>query len=628
MEGINVKQIPRFLPRALHTGILVTAVSLPATGSAEMIGPPADDIPGQSIRSTREPVADRVPAPIPQDTWAVRLRTGIDADAVAASLGASNRGQIGNLERTFLFHIPQSAVRAENIRQSLERLPAIEWVEQQHARPRVTRPLPDDPLFSDQWHLLNQGTGCSSCVDVNITPAWDSGFQGQGVVIGIIDSGLEYTHPDLAPNFRADLSYDYFDDDADAAPGPDPGSERHATAVAGVAAARDDGAACGVGSAYRAEIAGLRLIVGPVTDAQEAGALSHETAAIQLYSSSWGPSDNGAVLESPGTLTLAAMAQAVQDGRGGLGNLYVWAGGNGNDNFDDVNADGYASSRYTIAIAATDDDGVQSWYSEPGASLLVTAPSSSDTSSITTTDRTAPNGYDGSADCTDTFGGTSSSAPLVAGIIALMLQANPQLTWRDVQHILVQTASKNHSGDSGWFTNGGGLEFNHKYGFGLVDAALAVSTAQSWPGVADAATPISSLPQTVGEPIPDGVSAQQAGAPVTHSITVDDDLLVEHVEVVFSATHPWRGDLEVVLESPSGTRSRLIRPRFNDNNDDFAGWMFTSVAHWGESSAGEWTLSVTDNFNDFTGTFDEWQLTLHGTPPTSSGTVIFQDDFE
>lgn len=621
-----MKQIHRFLLRALYSGILVTAVSLPATGTAEIIGPPADDIPGQSIKSTREPAADRVSTAIPQDTWAVRLRTGFDADAVADGLGASNRGQIGNLERTFLFHIPHSAVRAGDIRKSLERAPAIEWAEQQHARPRVTRALPDDPLFSDQWHLLNQGAGCSSCVDVNITPAWDSGYQGQGVVIGIIDSGLESTHPDLAPNFRADLSYDYFGDDADV--GPDSGSERHATAVAGMAAARDDGAACGVGSAYRAEIAGLRLIVGPVTDAQEAGALSHETAAIQIYNNSWGPPDNGTVLESPGTLTLAAMAQAVQNGRGGLGNLYVWAGGNGNDNFDDVNADGYASSRYTIAIAAIDDDGVQSWYSEPGASLLVTAPSSGDTISITTTDRTAPNGYDGSADCTDTFGGTSSSAPLVAGIIALMLEANPQLTWRDVQHILVQTASKNHSGESGWFTNGSGLDFNHKYGFGLVDAALAVSTAQSWPGVADAATPISSLPQTVGEPIPDGVGAQQAGAPATHSITVDDDLLVEHVEVVFSATHPFRGDLEVVLESPGGTRSRLIRPRFNDNNADFDDWMFTSVAHWGESSAGEWTLSVTDNWDEFTGTFDAWQLTLHGTLPTPSGTLIFQHNFE
>src|SRR5690606_22059843 len=201
---------------------------------------------------------------------------------------------------------------------------------------------------------------------------------------------------------------------------------------------------------------------GASTDANEASALSYQRQVIDIYNNSWGPSDSGTVLGGPGPLTSEALADSIANGRGGLGSIYVWAGGNGAEYGDNVNADGYANSRYTIAVAASTNYGTRASYSEYGSPLLVNAPSHGGSAAITTT------AY-GSTGCNTSFGGTSSAAPLVAGVVALMLEANPSLTWRDVQHILVQTAEKNAPGDSGWFNNGAGLHFNHAFGFGRVD---------------------------------------------------------------------------------------------------------------------------------------------------------------
>ena len=88
--------------------------------------------------------------------------------------------------------------------------------------------------------------------------------------------------------------------------------------------------------------------------------------SIDIYSNSWGPSDDGATLSGPGPLTLAAMEDGVYNGRGGLGNIYTWAAGNGLQSDDDSNADGYTNSRFTIAVTAVDHNGEQSYYAEPG----------------------------------------------------------------------------------------------------------------------------------------------------------------------------------------------------------------------------------------------------------------------
>ncbi|MBD3561222.1 S8 family serine peptidase, partial [Planktothrix sp. FACHB-1355] len=252
----------------------------------------------------------------------------------------------------------------------------------------------------------------------------------------------------------------------------------HGTAVAGIALASGDNNFGGSGVAPEANLAGLRLIADQVTDKQIADALSFKNQDIDIYNNSW--KVENAFTTSP--LNLMAMEQAVKTGRNQLGNIYVFAGGNDQQHGGNVNYNGFANSRYAIAVGAINKDGEQTTYSEPGTPLLVSAYSSSlgEGRSITTTDLVGADGYD-PGDYTTSFGGTSAAAPLVSGVIALMLEANPNLSWRDVQHILAKTANKNNPEDEkGWVQNGAKLWVNDKYGFGAIDAFKAVNTAATW----------------------------------------------------------------------------------------------------------------------------------------------------
>ncbi|NDJ34911.1 MAG: S8 family serine peptidase [Chloroflexi bacterium] len=554
---------------------------------------------------------------IPQLTeiWAVELTPGTDADALAAALSAENLGAIQALPDHYVFRFAGSLRDADRTASELASNTAVEWFQQQVALERDLR-VPTDPYYGDQWHLDNTGqSGGTAGEDVNIVPAWNAGYTGTGVTVGVVEGGVESTHPDLAANHNpaGDLDLGF-------------GLASHGTSVAGIIAANDD-SKCGVGAAYDASYSSIDL---GSSDAEEALALGHEGQINDIYNNSWGPFDDGARLEGPGPLTFDAIENNILNGRAGLGSIYVWAAGNGRGSNDDVNRDGYASSRYTIAVAATDHDGVISSYSEQGAATLVNAGSSSDGVGTTTTDRTGGAGYGGlpDADCTNGFGGTSSASPLAAGIIALMLEANPNLTWRDVQHILVETAERNHPTSPEWHQNGAGYWVHHDYGYGRIDAAAAVTAAANWTNVDQGVTYASPV-QNVGQPIPDdGPNPGVPGTPVTDTFNVSGQgLTLEHVEVVLNATHSYRGDVRVELTSPSGTTSVMLFGYTNDSNSNIIDWRMMSTHFWGEQSDGTWTISVSDMYGGLdTGTFDDWQLILHGTE--SDALVLSNASFE
>ena len=467
---------------------------------------------------------------------------------------------------------------------------------------QIPRWVPNDPKFSDQWHLENTGqSGGTVGEDANLSGAWNS-YQGAGVVIGIVDDGLDWNHPDLDDYYQSSLDYDFCGDDDDPTPSS---SDAHGTAAAGVAAAVGNNSLGVSGAAPQAGLAGLQLISCSTTDIREANALSHERQSIDIYSNSWGPSDNGMTLKGPEPLMLAAMEAGAQSGRGGLGSIITWAAGNGLGDDDDSNYDGYANLRYTIAVTAVTYKGEQSYYAEPGANILVAAPSNGDGEAITTTDIEGSGGYS-STDYTDTFGGTSSATPLVSGVIALMLEANPNLSWRDVQHVLVETSRKNDASDSSWTTNGNGHLVSHKYGFGVVDASAAVALAAQWT-VVDTEVNISSGMQTVNLDIPDN-----SGSPVNVSVNITEPLHLENIDIFVDIDHTFRGDLEIILTSPSGMQS-VLSEKHEDANNNYADWRFSTVQHWGEESRGEWTLSLEDQGNNDVGTLNEWGLVLYGT---------------
>lgn len=497
-------------------------------------------------------------------------------------------------------------------------------------RRQLPRFSPRDPLYRQQWHLRNSGSlGGLRKSDLNVAPAWRTAL-GRGVVVGVVDDGLELGHPDLSANAArtakgrgGSLHYDFVRD----GPNPRPGKhDDHGTAVAGLIAAVSNERG-GVGVAPRARLAGLRLLGGSVSDRNEARALGHRSNRIDIYNCSWGPSDAGDIVRGPGPLVQATLSRAVRFGRAGRGNIFVWSSGNGRADLDDANYDGYANAPETIAVASISDRGRRASDSEGGANLVVCAPSSSQgRQGLTTTDRQGRFGYnrngenDGSVkprrnlsdrDYTNDFGGTSGSAPLVSGVVALMLEANPKLGWREVQDILIRTARKVDPKNTGWRKNGAGLWFHHGYGAGLVDAGAAVRRARQMHRMGGAMQ--LKLPSgRVGRKIPD---ANRSGVVLEFDLSAEKDLKVEHVQFIVSVRHDYRGDLRYELTSPSGTLC-VVSSRPFDSGNRLVDWPFMSVHYWGESSRGVWRLRVIDTSKAISGELEEATLVVRGTMRT------------
>jgi subtilisin-like proprotein convertase family protein len=488
----------------------------------------------------------------------------------------------------------------------------------------------NDPLFSQQWHLNNTGqSGGTAGSDINLLDTWDT-FTGKGVVVGVVDDGLQYNHPDLESQYRADLSYDFVDEDNDPNITSEAGtsSDAHGTAIAGIIAAKGNNEMGVSGVAPDASLAGLKLdfsssgIPLDEFDAQNAAALSYQNQEIDIYNASW---EIDSSLFKPGELTTNAIKDSIANGRGGLGNIFIFSAGNDGENNGNVNYNGLANSRYTIAVGAIDHNGVKSTYSNPGASLLVSTHTNGDDEGLTTTDLLDDAGYNDQSssgldlDYTQGFSGTSASSPVVSGVVALMLEANPNLTWRDVQHILVETAQQNDPTDTGWSQNGAGYLVNHQYGFGAVDASAAVNLAQTWETVTPEVSASSEVIE-VNATIPDN---NPAG--VTSTVNLTENIETEWVEIIASPDL-IKSDLDLVLTSPDGTKSLLSQQGLASSSDEE--WVFTSARHWGESSGGEWTLSVIDRKDSsLETTWDSsWQIKVYGTSLDSTRSSGEQDD--
>ena len=547
----------------------------------------------------------------------VRADSASAAHSAASALGLNYVRSLG--EDRHLLYAPSSTAALDAIA-PLSSQPGIRSSSPSLARQQSKRLVPNDPFFTSQWHLRNTGqSGGTSGIDVNVVNTWDS-YLGSGIRLAIIDDGLQTAHPDLAPNVDLVNDHDWNDSTPDD-PNPVVSADFHGTACAGVAAARGNNSAGVSGAAPLATLVGLRLIGASTTDTQESEAIAWKNDLIAIKSNSWGPADDGRTLEAPGPLTRAALATAATTGRGGLGTIILWAGGNGGDVGDNSNYDGYANDIHTIAVAALTQTGAQSYYSEPGANLVVAAPSNGGTDpGITTTDLTGNDGYNYSGLAgnltdrayTNDFGGTSSATPLAAGVVALLLESRPTLGWRDVQEILMKSATKVSPNDADWVTNAGGFAFNHKFGAGLLNAASAISLAQTWTNLPAATS--QSLPRTaLAQSIPDNSTT---GTSVTFDLSNNANLRAEHVTVAVNIAHASRGHLAITLTSPQGTVSRLAE-RHADTGDNFTDWTFMTVRNWGESTQGVWTLKVTDLTSGTTGTLSSATLTVYGTPAAS-----------
>uniref|UniRef100_A0A914ZFZ0 P/Homo B domain-containing protein n=1 Tax=Panagrolaimus superbus TaxID=310955 RepID=A0A914ZFZ0_9BILA len=476
--------------------------------------------------------------------------------------------------------------------------------------PRQLTPFipPNDPLWPEMWYL-HRSEQFDGEMDHNVKEAWQLGYTGKGVVVTILDDGLEHTHPDIAPNYDPKASFDVNDRDEDPTPRYDYSDEnRHGTRCAGEVASVMNNSMCVVGIAYNSKIGGIRMLDGDVTDAVEAASLSHSYLHIDIYSASWGPDDDGRTVDGPATLTKHAFERGITYGRGGKGSIFIWASGNGGKDADSCNCDGYTNSIYTLSISSATEKGNIPWYSEACSSTLATAYSSGATGEkmIVTTDL--------HHSCTKTHTGTSASAPLAAGIAALTLEANSDLTWRDLQHIVVRTSRPLNLRAGDWKVNGIGRNVSHSFGYGLLDAGGMVKLARKWNTVPQANKCVVTYPKAY-KIIPHGSRLHLQLFTEGCSGNIDRHVkYLEHVQAIVTLKAPKRGDIEIYLISPKGTRSTLLAKRQRDNaRSGFTDWAFMTTHNWGEPSSGTWILEIdNDGWDD--AELTKWELVLHGTP--------------
>ena len=462
----------------------------------------------------------------------------------------------------------------------------------------------NDPLYGCQWHLKNNDQFRNSGGhDIRVEEVWPT-YTGAGINVAVVDDGMHFQHEDLTDNVLTSFNHNY---DPDLTDIYDP-FEYHGTAVAGLIAAKDNSLGMR-GVAPEAKIYGYNYLLVE-TDANAANAMSRNAAITAISNNSWGPGDSGQP-EPASELWEAAVKDGVTTGYDGKGVFYAWAAGNGGDR-DYSTLDEYSNFYAVTAVCAVGHDDTRSDYSEAGANLWVCGPSSSGRVGqprIATTD----NGhrYRGS------FGGTSAAAPIVSGVVALVREANSALTWRDVKLILAASARKNDPDNTGWvegaFKYGSSTDrynFNHEYGFGMVDAKAATDLAPGWTNVRDLRE-ITSESSVINLRTPDPPSS---GTPttVTASLTVGTYVeFVEFVEVNAHFNHSYFRDLVVELVSPSGAVSTLstsapIRGALTTK------FRFGSARHLGEDAAGEWTLRIKDTQRGNSGMLRSWGLTIYG----------------
>ncbi|XP_077988684.1 proprotein convertase subtilisin/kexin type 5-like isoform X2 [Glandiceps talaboti] len=555
--------------------------------------------------------------------YAVHIEGGkLEADRLATKYGYINKGQIGSLQDHYLFL--HRGVHKRSLRPNfgkhtyLSKESKVHWLEQQVAKTRVKRNIKfTDPDWQKQWYLNRDD------FNMNVMEAWELGYTGKGVVVTILDDGIERDHPDLVDNYDPEASVDINNGDNDPMPRPTWNDEnRHGTRCAGEVAMKANSSLCGVGVAYNSKIGGIRMLDGMVTDAVEAQSLSHEPQHVDIYSASWGPDDDGKTVDGPGRLARKSFEDGVSTGRKGRGSIFVWASGNGGSAYDSCNWDGYHDSIYTISISSASEGGKIPWYAELCASTLASTYSSGGRN-----DRQI-NTVDLRHKCTDRHTGTSASAPLAAGILALVLEANPELTWRDIQHIIVRTSRRSNLqimrdnrpkrnkdvDDDRWITNGAGYQVSHAYGFGLLDAGAMVKLAKGWktaPKQHVCVLPTESTPRLISGKAPVRISISSDGCLGSGSAIQ----YIEHVQVKLTVDFTRRGDLAVFLTSPAGTRSTLLAPRQMDRTrETVKDWVTMTTHCWGEPADGTWTLEVQNRGpSSNAGTLHEWTLTVYGT---------------
>nr|XP_015215671.1 PREDICTED: neuroendocrine convertase 1 [Lepisosteus oculatus] len=558
--------------------------------------------------------------------WAVEIPGGLEAArAIAEELDYELVRQIGALENHYLFkhksHPKRSRRSADHISKRLSEDERVSWAEQQYGKQRRKRvalgacadcsveKLFDDPMWNQQWYLQDTRTSPSlPKLDLHVIPVWKKGITGKGVVITVLDDGLEWNHTDIYPNYDPEASYDFNDNDPDPFPRYDSTNEnKHGTRCAGEIAMQADNDKCGVGVAYSSKVGGIRMLDGIVTDAIEASSIGFNPEHVDIYSASWGPNDDGKTVEGPGRLAQKAFEYGIQKVRPPQGSSVCLQRPPAQQ--ITVKVTGNRFSRAVILQESqtpeqTGETGAEWWLcgsgSAPVAGRLPVCV-----------------WWFGSVGIS--FHQSSSGGSKTLGAPELIWGLHPDLTWRDLQHLVVWTSEYDPlANNPGWKKNGAGLMVNSRFGFGLLNAKALVDLAdpQVWTHVPEKKQCI--VKDETFEPRVLKAAGEIAIEIPTKACAGQENFIksLEHVQMEASIDYTRRGDLHITLTSPSGTSTVLLAERERDTSSrGFRNWDFMSVHTWGEDPAGTWTLKIADMSGrmENEGRIVSWKLILHGT---------------
>ena len=466
--------------------------------------------------------------------------------------------------------------------------------------------VPSDPLYPQQWHLNNTGggLGLKAGADVKAEQAWQYTLGSRDIVVCVIDDGFDLTHPDLSGPGKIVAPWDFGRNTADPSPASD--DDNHGTACAGVAVAEENGIGV-VGLAPRCALMPVRMSAW-LTDSSVVAMFRHAmNNHADVISCSW----SARSWNFPLSMSIQGILHqvATEGRRNGKGCVILFAAGNDDRPLDGekngrISHQGFALHPDVMAVGASNSLDQRSSYSNYGPELTLCAPSSgSPGRGIITTDRMGPAGYDQSDyTLTERFGGTSSATPLAAGLAALILSLDPDLTSAEVKQIMTETADKIGMDSDGEYVDG----HSPWYGHGRINAARALEAAA---GRGPQRLPqVLAMEHRVNRDIPDLGEASD-------TIPFPLDVEIKEIEVGVEVRHTWSGDLRIRLQPPQGSEITLYN-RSGGSAPDVVHTYRSSAEPalfaglLGKSAEGDWVLTTSDHARRDVGLLVKWELAV------------------
>lgn len=585
------------------------------------------------------------------DEITIEFAKGVDLtkiNTLTVACGLNLDRPLAEIPNTYVFRVNSTATENPiKITNRLQANPEVLTAEPNIIIQQETYYVPRDTMYREQWYLNHQGgSQLAANSHIQIEKAWDLTRGNRSVIVAVVDDSFDLNHPDLRGQGKIVAPRDFKENDFLPLPGERETS--HGTACAGIAIAEENGSGI-AGVAPGCALMPIRT-TGYLDDPSIEGIFDWAIAnGASVISCSWGAS---AVYFPLSLRQRAAITRAATKGRNGKGCVVLFAAGNANRPVNrsvqernwpkDVLAgdtkwlNGFAVHPDVITVAASTSMNQKAAYSNWGEEISICAPSNNAppgfwfqqtgfiytqpaiSASLAglgmfTTDQIGTAGYD-TGNFTRNFGGTSAATPVVAGVAALILSANPDLTAQEVKNILQTTADKivDTQADPQLGIKGGNYNANGRslwFGYGKVNAFKAVESAHK----KQPQRPLTLRQIRAANRNTIVIPDANANGVKSHVLIADVNPL-QDLQVRVDINHNFLGDLEIYLITPNNQKL-LMQARTLGRKTELKA-IYTSrecpilQTLIGQSAQGNWLLWVVDCAANDVGTLNSWELIL------------------